>query len=81
MNTQDIKKFIVDTVLSQEGVMHSKLELWTAQEFSTVERNTILQAMSEAAQDGLVKRIDYTVPKSSWKVRSFYVPAGSQIIS
>jgi len=76
---KEIKERIVEIINSNHGIRHDVLTAQLAVEFISSKPNEIMQAVSEASQDGLIYKIEYRTPDKQF--RSFYIPAGSKIVS
>ena len=73
---REILDSLVQIVELHQGISHKDLEIKLSGHFHTTPINDILEVISMASQDGLVKRIEY---KSNNQLRAFYLPILSRL--
>lgn len=74
----EIKSFTTDIVNARGMLKHEELLARLVTQFPSATMSELDLAVSEASQDGFVKRIEYQLI-DSFQWRAFYLPAGTRL--
>lgn len=78
--TEYLKDEAVKLINAFRGIREAVVDLEMKSRHPEVDPNLITRAFSEAVQEGLVMRVEYTTPISGYMVNVFYLPQGSKIL-
>lgn len=74
-----LKDYLVKIVDGNGLVTHEALSLKIKSEFLGATDQEVLTALSEAAQEGLIKRFEYNIPSKGYNYRYFYLPYNARL--
>lgn len=79
INLKEVKDFIVHIVEARQGIKGVDLGAKLAGEFFhyNLEGNVIIGILEMLVIEGRILEIEYVLPKMDYRVKSFYLPAGT----
>lgn len=81
LNLQEVRSYIIRTVEARQGMKGVELAVELAGEFfnSQMTNDAILDVIEELVLDGSILEIEYALPSMPYRVKSFYLPKGTDI--
>jgi hypothetical protein len=78
MNKEEVKTFLVEKIVGLQGIKAT--ELFSLPEVAVDLREfNIIDLMDELIGEGRIVEIEYALPEMNWRLKSFYLPAGTRV--
>ena len=78
MSNEDAKVLLLDKIVGLQGIKATQL-VALPEIAVPLQDFDIPNLLDELVQEGKIIEIEYKLPEMDWRVKSFYLPAGTEI--
>ena len=77
MTIQEAKDKIVETINVAQGVKATQLAVMN--EIIQLQHFNVPLLLNDLVREGRIVEVEYVLPEMKWRIKSFYLPAGSEL--